>query len=152
VAWLRCFDAAQMNADEFDLLGSAGDPWQLAAGALGPDLKLITVTLGARGAAYVAGVDFDPDPMTWTRRGGVAVAQRAHSGKVSPGEGPRVGDPTGCGDVWGATCFARLLAGDDLVRAMQEANRFAARNVEHRGAGGLYAHLTGKLSHAGSRP
>jgi sugar/nucleoside kinase (ribokinase family) len=33
-AWLRCFDAVQMNEDEFDLLGVTGDPWKLAAGAL----------------------------------------------------------------------------------------------------------------------
>lgn len=146
-AWLRCFDAVQMNEDEFELLGRAGDPWALAAGALGPDLKLITVTLGARGAAYVAGADFDPDPLTWTGRPDVHAAGRAHSGKVSLSGVARDGDPTGCGDVWGATCFTRLLGGDDLVNAMQEANRLAARNVEHRGARGLYRHLAGKLSH-----
>jgi sugar/nucleoside kinase (ribokinase family) len=151
-AWLRCFDAVQMNEDEFDLLGAAGDPWQLAAGALGPDLRLITVTLGARGAAYVAGSRFDSDPMTWMRRSPLAAAEPAHSGRVSLAEGARDGDPTGCGDVWGATCFARLLAGDDLMTAMQQANRFAARNVEHRGARGLYRHLAGKLSHVEGDP
>jgi len=151
-AWLSCFDAVQMNEDEFDLLGQSGDPWQLAAGALGPDLKLIAVTLGARGAAYVAGAGFDPDPMAWTKRAPVALAERAHSGKVSLVGAAREGDPTGCGDVWGATCFTRLLAGDDLVRAMQEANRMAARNVEHRGARGLYRHLAGKLSHVETHP
>jgi sugar/nucleoside kinase (ribokinase family) len=146
-AWLSCFDAVQMNEDEFDLLGMSVDPWQLAAGAIGPDLKLITVTLGARGAAYVAGVEFDPDPMAWPSRSHVAVAERAHSGKVSLVDAARSGDPTGCGDVWGATLFSRLLGGDDLVSAMQEANRLAARNVEHRGARGLFRHLAGRLSH-----
>jgi sugar/nucleoside kinase (ribokinase family) len=62
-------------------------------------------------------------------------------------DAPRRGDPTGCGDVWGATLFCRLLGADDLESAMREANRCAARNVEHRGARGLYRHLTGKLSH-----
>jgi sugar/nucleoside kinase (ribokinase family) len=57
------------------------------------------------------------------------------------------GDPTGCGDVWGATVFARLLAGDGLDGAMRQANRLAGRNVEHRGARGLYRHLAGRLSH-----
>ncbi|HUF76985.1 MAG TPA: carbohydrate kinase family protein [Longimicrobiales bacterium] len=146
-AWLRCFDAVQMNEDEFDLLGASGDPWQLAAGALGPDLKLITVTLGQRGAAYVASSGFDAEPLEWRARRGVAVAGRAQSGKVELTEGPRTGDPTGCGDVWGATTFARLLAGDDLQSAMRQANRLAGRNVEHRGARGLFRHLGGRLSH-----
>ncbi|MDH3205112.1 MAG: carbohydrate kinase family protein [Gemmatimonadota bacterium] len=147
-AWLRCFDAVQMNEDEFELLGARGDPWQLAAGAVGPDLKLITVTLGAKGAAYVTDAGFDPDPMAWPRGPRVVVAERAHSGKVPIQGGMRLGDPTGCGDVWGATTFARLLAGDTLDGAMAEANRLGGRNVEHRGARGLYRHLAGRLSHA----
>ena len=61
---------------------------------------------------------------------------------------PLAGDPTGCGDVWGATFFGRLLAGDGLEVAMREANRLAARNVDHRGARGLFRHLSGRLSHA----
>jgi sugar/nucleoside kinase (ribokinase family) len=150
-AWLRCFDAVQMNEDEFDLLGESGDPWQLAAGALGPDLKLITVTLGPKGAAWVSGAPFDPDPMTWPREPSVALAERAHSGRVVPRDGMRVGDPTGCGDVWGATTFARLLAGDSLEAAMSEANRLAGRNVDHRGARGLHLHLSGRLSHTEER-
>jgi len=148
-AWLRCFDAVQMNEDEFELLGQAADPWEVAAEALGPDLGLITVTLGDRGAAYVAGADFDRDPMRWKHEGRVAVATRAHSGKVGVLDAPRVGDPTGCGDVWGATTFARLLGGDALEVAMTEANRLAARNVEHRGARGLFHHLEGRLSQEG---
>jgi sugar/nucleoside kinase (ribokinase family) len=146
-AWLRCFDAVQMNEDEFELLGASGDPWALAAGALGPELKLITVTLGERGAAYVASTGFRPDPGRWRDDGGFAVAERAHSGRVPLLDVPRTGDPTGCGDVWGATTFARLLAGDDLEKAMHEANRLASCNVEHRGARGLYRHLSGRLSH-----
>ena len=63
--WLRCFDAVQMNEDEFDLLGGADDPWQRAAGALGPQLKLITVTMGVRGAAYVSESGFCSDPLEW---------------------------------------------------------------------------------------
>jgi hypothetical protein len=52
--------------------------------------------------------------------------------------------------VWGATLFCRLLAHADLESAMEDANRNAARNVEHRGAAGLYRHLAGKLSHMGT--
>ena len=145
--WLRCFDAIQMNENEFDLLGASGDPWQLAAAALGPELKLITVTLGARGAAYVANDNLNPLPTTWHKNLQVNVAERARSGKVDLDSAPRVGDPTGCGDVWGATFFARLLAGDQLSAAMRVANHNAGRNVDHRGARGLYRHLTGRLSH-----
>ena len=56
------------------------------------------------------------------------------------------GDPTGCGDVWGATYFSRLVAGDKLTVAMRAAHAAAARNVEHRGATGLARHLRGELS------
>jgi sugar/nucleoside kinase (ribokinase family) len=146
--WLRCFDAVQMNEDEFDLLGDAtGDPWRLAAEALGPELKLITVTMGARGAAYIAHADLAPDPTSWRRPRRLSVAGAARSGLVALEGGARAGDPTGCGDVWGATFFSRLLAKRDLDRAMREANHFAARNVEHRGARGLCRHLAGRLSH-----
>ncbi len=146
--WLRCFDAVQMNEDEFDLLGRAwGDPWHLAADSVGPDLKLITVTLGSRGAAYVAGADFDPDPFRWRRSGPLAEVTPARSGRITLDGAERTGDPTGCGDVWGATFFAKLLGGGDLDGAMREANRMAARNVEHRGARGLFRHLSGRLSH-----
>ncbi|MDP2956607.1 MAG: carbohydrate kinase family protein [Longimicrobiales bacterium] len=146
--WLRCFDGVQMNEDEFDLLGGAGgDPWHVAAQALGPDLKLLAVTLGPRGAAYLAGMDFEPDPFRWRPRDALARAGSARSGRVPLDGLPRQGDPTGCGDVWGATFFARLLAGDGLEAAMAEANRLASRNVEHRGARGLFRHLSGRLSH-----
>jgi sugar/nucleoside kinase (ribokinase family) len=56
------------------------------------------------------------------------------------------GDPTGCGDVWGATYFSRLLAGDNLDAAILAAHRAAARNAEHRGATGLADHLRGTIS------
>lgn len=139
--WLRCFDAVQMNEDEFDLLGGADDAWQRAAGALGPDLRLITVTLGARGAAYVSQVGFCADPLVWPSLDSSDVTKRNHGGTVALTTNPRVGDPTGCGDVWGATTFARLLAGAGLESAMAEGNRLAASNVEHRGARGLYGHF-----------
>jgi sugar/nucleoside kinase (ribokinase family) len=53
------------------------------------------------------------------------------------------GDPIGCGDVWGSTVFARLLAGDPIEDAMREGNRMAGRNVRHHGARGLHHHLAG---------
>jgi sugar/nucleoside kinase (ribokinase family) len=56
------------------------------------------------------------------------------------------GDPTGCGDVWGASYFSRLLAGDSFADAMRAAHHAAARNLRHRGATGLAHHLRGELS------
>ena len=149
--WLLCFDAVQMNEAEFELLGQAhGDPLKLAAGVVGPELKLINVTLGPRGAAYVASPCFDPDPFTWPlQRGGLAASGPVRSARV---EGRPVvgeeGDPTGCGDVWGASCYSGLLAGRSLEAAMAAANRRAARNVEHRGARGLRLHLDRQIDPA----
>lgn len=149
--WLRSFDAVQMNEEEFELLARReGDPWAVAARAVGPDLKLLAVTLGRRGAAYVATSDFQPNPLTWRRtRTKMASTGPARSGRVPPAPAPGEGDPTGCGDVWGSTAFARLLAGDPLETALETANRMAARNVEHRGARGLGLFLKGRLSSGG---
>ena len=150
-AWLRCFDAVQMNAEEFELLGRAmGDPWELAAQIVGPELKLIAVTLGPGGAGYVAGPAFKNDPLHWPdTRYRMATPGQARSG-IAPAEGAEVvGDPTGCGDVWGATLLAQLLGGNQLQPAMIQANRTAAKNVGHRGASGLHRHLKGRLSTQG---
>ena len=146
--WLRCFDAVQMNEDEFARLGGeSGDPWKLSAEVMGPELKLITVTLGPRGAAYVAVPGFDPDPRVWPdRRRRMAEPGTVRSARIPAPTGEVDGDPTGSGDVWGATFFARLLAGETLEAAMGEANRLAARNVEHMGARGLHHHLSGRLT------
>lgn len=147
-AWLRCFDAVQMNEEEFELLGRAwGDPWHLAAGVVSPSLKLITVTLGPKGAAYVAGPDFAGDPLSWpATRDRVGAAGPARSRRVAQRGGGADGDPTGCGDVWGATLFARLLGGEELEDAMEHANGMALRNLMHVGAGGLHLHLRGRLA------
>ena len=56
-----------------------------------------------------------------------------------------VADPTGCGDVFGATCMARLLAGDSVETALGAANAAAARNATFRGATHLAGHLRGEL-------
>ena len=126
-SWLSCFDAVQMNEEEFTLLGPHGDPWNWAEGLVGSSaLELVAVTLGSGGVAFVAAGPGSPT------RGAVPLS------------GPAVrGDPTGCGDVWGATMFAGRLQGRDLRAAMSEANRLAALSVEYRGAEGLHRHLAG---------
>ena len=80
---------------------------------------------------------FVPRP---TLRTGAAKSERI-AAPVTGGEG----DPTGCGDVWGATFFATLLQRPDLKEAIRAANAAAARNVIHRGATGLREHLLGQL-------
>jgi hypothetical protein len=146
--WIQAFDAVQMNEQELGLLArKQGDPWSLAARLVGPELQLMVVTLEARGAAYVAASCFEPDPSAWPRmRERIAHPGPARSGHLAQDEVVADGDPTGCGDVWGSTLFARLLAGDSLSAAMLRANGMAARNAAHRGARGLHRHLAGRMS------
>ena len=149
--WLRSFDVAQVNEDELGYLAAQwGDPWRFAADCVGDDLRMLLVTLGERGAAYVASPAARGHPLTWRREAieltrPLAVPGAVRSERVGSDAERRVGDPTGCGDVWGAPCFARILAGDAVVEAMLTANRVAARNVEHRGATGLHHHLQGRI-------
>jgi sugar/nucleoside kinase (ribokinase family) len=150
--WLRCFDIVQVNEDELGILAYTwGDPWRFAAEVVGADLRLLFVTLGARGAAYVATDEAVREPLPRREPGLVpgrplVAPARVLSERVEPADGVQDGDPTGCGDAWGATCFLRLLAGDDLHAAMRTANALAARNVLHRGATGLHLHLRGRIA------
>lgn len=140
--WCGCFDLLQANEDEIHMM--APDPMALAATALHAGASCLAVTLGSRGAVYFADAGFErlSDLARKTLAGAGAIKT-----ELMPAEhvaNPL--DPTGCGDVWGATYFSRLLAGDNLGDAIRAAHRAAARNVEHRGATGLADHLRGKLS------
>lgn len=140
--WCGCFDLLQANEDEIQMM--APDPMALAATALHAGASCLAVTLGSRGAVYFANTGFDR--LSDLRRAAAPVGGAVRT-ELLPAE--RVAhpvDPTGCGDVWGATYFSRLLAGDNLEDAIRAAHRAAARNVEHRGATGLADHLRGKLS------
>jgi hypothetical protein len=144
--WCRCFDVLQMNEDE--VTAAAPDGMALAATALAHGVRALLVTLGPRGAVYFAAPGFE-------RLADLSRAPRVERGAAGSGPirteriavaGPRQeGDPTGCGDVWGATCFSRLLHGDILREAIDAAHRAAARNVAHRGATGLARHLRGEI-------
>ena len=140
--WCGCFDFLQVNEDEIQML--APDPMALAATALHAGAHCLMVTLGKRGAVYFAEHGFD-SLASWGRPRDAAPAPIRTA--LVPAEAvQRPVDPTGCGDVWGATCFSRLLAGDNLDAAFRAAHRAAARNVEHRGATRLADHLRGTLS------
>jgi hypothetical protein len=156
-AWFGCFDMVQLNEDEMQQL--TPDPLTLAAEALGAGVSLLTVTLGPKGVAYVAAPGFDG--LADRRSVGQSVSRsgvdRLHAPTARPSDRPTVRtalipaaniealDPTGCGDVFGAAAFARLLAGDSVEAALRHATALAARNAGFRGASGLARHLRGEL-------
>lgn len=141
--WCASFDFLQVNEDEMSML--APDPLALAATALHEGVRALFVTLGRRGVVYFADAGFSSiaDLRAARAAGGNVGPLRT---ALVPPETVDEGDPTGCGDVWGATQFSRLLAGDNLIDAIHAAHRAAARNVRHRGARGLAEHLRGKIS------
>ena len=143
--WCRCFDLLQVNEDELALM--APDSLALAATAMAAGVAVLNVTLGPRGAAYFAAPGFERlDDLRRAHPLGGAVGAIS-TALVPAAEVPGGAvDPTGCGDVWGATYFSRLLAGDKLTDAMRAAAVAAARNAGHRGATGLANFLRGQLS------
>jgi hypothetical protein len=140
-AWFACADLLQVNEQEMSLM--APDPMALAATAMHAGVQSLLVTLGKRGVVYFLSPGFDrlvdlhrPEEL---RNGTVRTA-------LIPAEAvDSAGDPTGCGDVFGATYFSRLLTGDTFAVALKAAIHAASRNVVFRGAGGLAAFLRGEL-------
>jgi len=124
-AWFGCFDVVQLNEEELEQLGE--DPLAVAAGALARGCRALVVTLGARGAAYFTG-------------------RPVRTARVAADPSAPEGDPTGCGDVFGAAVAAALVGGSSLDAALELGTRMGARNVTHRGATGLRDHLLGRLS------
>jgi hypothetical protein len=141
--WCGCFDFLQANEEEIAMM--APDPMALAATAVHEGASCLSVTLGSRGAVYFAPQGFERLSDLGGRRG-LRAADPIRTELIAAELSTQPLDPTGCGDVWGATHFSRLLAGDMLGDAIRAAHRAAARNVEHRGASGLADHLRGKLS------
>ncbi len=151
VEWCRCVDILQMNEDEMAML--AHDPLALSAMALNAGVSALCVTLGPRGVVYFAAPSFSRLADRHAERNRGPLSLSATPGPVRTARVPGViardaqgGDPTGCGDVWGATFFSRLLAGDIMTDAIHAAMNAATKNVEHRGATGLANHLRGELS------
>ncbi|HSA56630.1 MAG TPA: PfkB family carbohydrate kinase [Gemmatimonadaceae bacterium] len=143
-AWCACGDLLQVNEAEMSMM--APDPMALAATALRAGVRALLVTFGRRGAVYFTVPGFErlsdlrrtapTTPLAGAVRTALVPAVRA---AVDPG------DPTGCGDVFGATHFSRMLAGDNFADALHAALRAAARNVEYRGATSLASFLRGEL-------
>ena len=108
-AWCACFDIVQVNEEEMALM--APDPMALAATALDAGARCLIVTLGPRGAVYFAAPDFEqlsdlakPRPLGMMT--GPLRTALVPVGNVKALDG----DPTGCGDVWGATYFSQRWA------------------------------------------
>ena len=119
--WAGCFDTVQMNQNEFELfVRGAPDPWSVAEEAMADRLKAIVVTLGAGGAEIM------------TRGQGGAPPIRESVPVVG---GPVAGDPTGCGDVWGATFFSQPLSTEHRHwTPPRRANAMASRKLGFSGA------------------
>ncbi|HJU72859.1 MAG TPA: carbohydrate kinase family protein [Gemmatimonadaceae bacterium] len=145
--WMRCFDFVQVNEAEMALMAS--DSMALAAIAMNAGVQSLIVTLGSRGAVYFAAANFETlhDAHSARTRQRVDSALGTVRTALLPAAATDVkeGDPTGCGDVFGATYFSRLLCGDKFADALQLALRAAARNFAHRGATHLAFHLRGEL-------
>lgn len=125
--WAGCFDAAQMNEDEFALFaGGATERRANVEKALARRAATVIVTRGAEGAELLTAGDGDGPP---SRR------------LVPLAEGPAPGDPTGCGDIWGATFFASLLGGSDVEAAVARAHRMARRKLGSSGPEAFRASL-----------
>lgn len=133
-AWLDAFHVIQMNQRELAIVAGDGDPNQRARSAVRGGAHAVVVTRGPEGATWFARADAPVWPTP-------EVATGVRSAGVPLEEPWTAGDPTGCGDVWGATCCVALMEGERLSSAMDRANGAAARNVGHRGADGLYRHL-----------
>lgn len=144
--WLRCFDFVQVNEEEMALL--APDPMALAAQAMQAGVTSLVVTLGSRGAVYVNAPGFTRLADLHRRGAAATLSLPVETALMSPSL-PRVKreeqDPTGCGDVFGATLFSRLLAGDTFGVALRAASDAAVRNLEFRGARGLAHFLRGEI-------
>lgn len=117
--WLRCFDVIQLNQAELGLLNVHGDEeYAFLHELLAAGPRMVCVTRGGKGARIA-----------------YRDASGARGGSVHdiaiPG-GPRAGDPTGCGDIWGSVLCAALLAGLDPHAAAARANRAAAARLGAR--------------------
>lgn len=145
-SWCRCFDFVQVNEEELSLLASDG--MHLAVIAMAAGVQSLVVTVGKRGVIYFLAPGF-VNVSNVSRAAGTLGSPgpiRTALMAPDPSDVREAGDPTGCGDVWGATYFTRMVAGDMFEASMRAATHAAARNVTLRGASGLAPFLRGELS------
>src|SRR5690606_775186 len=97
--WFQSFDVVQLNEHEFSLLGYRADQLpDLLEQLTGPHPAIILVTRGSEPAVTAT-------RSSWTAPGAIdeAVLEPNRIFEVRPPPAPPEADPTGCGDVWGAT-------------------------------------------------
>lgn len=145
--WRACFDLVQGNRDEIRIVtGGIEDPVAGVRSIVTSGVGAAFSTLGRNGVAWAAASNsqwLDPSSAI----GGEIMAQVS-----GPVDAPAVVDTTGCGDVWGATCFAALLSGEMLPAALETANRYAGLTAGRRGTAELGDHLrTGLLTEVEGR-
>jgi len=133
-AWVESFDFVQMNRAEAKLAVDGGAALDVP-GAAG-----LAITGGPEGVVYEADPALIRSPPEWP----TAPSLRSARGHVPADPGARVVDPTGCGDVWGAACFAGLLVGRGLQSAAEQATRLAETALGLRGTTGLTTALASR--------
>lgn len=140
-SWFSCFDVVQLNEPEMTRIGA--DPMSVAAQALDAGVRLLVVTVGARGAIYFTTSSFRLAHGPAERRG-----EPIRTARIPAPLAPEDGDPTGCGDVFGAALLSQLVRSVPVEEALRQANYYAARNVSARGATHLHYHLRGEIAPA----
>lgn len=137
--WAASFDAVQLNEDELRMLApGAASRDEAAATLMGAGPRVVAVTQGAEGATVLRGSDIPADPRRWPHSRGEAAGPPAASRYPRR---PCAGDPTGCGDVWGATFFTSLAGGLAWDDAALAAHAAAALKMGVRGTSGLFSAL-----------
>ena len=140
--WVSCFDIVQLNENEMRLVSDK--PVAVAARALASGVRLFIVTRGSLGADYYSAGDFCFEKDSTSRESPSGPIRTARIDAVRVDE-PL--DPTGCGDVFGATTLSYLLRGVSVEEAISEANALAAANLSFRGATQLHHHLRRAKNH-----
>ncbi len=125
--WARTADYIQVNESELELVGGI----DATLHALKPTGGTLLVTRGEAGASY------------WSPGVPATGGQMCH---VAPVGAARRGDPTGCGDVWGAVTFCGILEGRPVEEAIRRGNRAAAAKLEHPRMDGLVGVLERSLA------
>jgi sugar/nucleoside kinase (ribokinase family) len=127
--WVACFDVVQLNEDEVAMLGGMRPREELAARILEIGASILVETRGEDGVRIEA------------RPGPLSGEPGLLSARIPLDGPPRSGDPTGCGDVWGGTFFAHLLAGEAIESAAEMANRCASAKIGVAGTRALQGRL-----------